>query len=60
LKLAGFQAFVLWQAEHWPLKWLAGGLPEWHNWQSVAPIAAWLKVAGFQASVLWQAEHWAL
>jgi len=26
LKLAGSQALVLWQAEHWPEKWLAGAL----------------------------------
>ncbi len=58
LKLAGFQPEVLWQAEHWPEKWLAGFLFAWQPWQSVAPAALWLKVAGFQAVLAWQAEHW--
>jgi hypothetical protein len=42
--------FVLWQAEHWPLKWLDGLSPEWQEAQSVKP--EWLKLAPFQEVVL--------
>ncbi|MCJ7676109.1 MAG: hypothetical protein MUO35_00120, partial [Anaerolineales bacterium] len=58
LKVAGFQAAVLWHWLHWPLEWLAGLRLEWHEAQSVWP--EWLKVAGIQAVVLWHWLHWPL
>jgi hypothetical protein len=55
LKLASLQSVVLWQLEHWPLKWFAGLSWVWQDWQLLNPV--WLKLAGFQAVVLWQFEH---
>ena len=54
LKLAGLQALVLWQFEHWPLKCCAGGA--WQAAQSVWPV--WSKVALRQLPVsVWQFRH---
>jgi hypothetical protein len=55
LTWAGFQALTLWQAEHCPLKWLAGLFFAWQEEQSVKPL--WLKLAGVHARVVWQLEH---
>jgi hypothetical protein len=56
LSVEGFQPEVLWQVEHWSLKWTAGRMAAWQPAQLVALAAAWLKIAPAQVTpgFLWQ------
>ncbi len=66
LKVAGFQALVLWQLSQaavvgiWPADLPVAVLPLWQVEQAPGATPVWLKLAGVQALVLWQPSHTAV
>jgi hypothetical protein len=57
LKMAPAHDCVLWQPEHWPVKWFAGADSLWHDWQSLLPLPIWLKFISCQEIAVWQDEQ---